>query len=401
MTHATTAQVSSSSANNWEPPTKASATELNEIHAEMRARCPIARGADPRTGTAVWTLFRRSDVMAAAQDNETFSNGKRVRLSARRIPLESDPPEHTALRRLLQPFFAPKHLSQFEPVTQQLVDLSVGAFIKAGGGDFARMVARRLPTQVVLARIGQPVDDWVQIKQWSEDTVPRKFKNDADEQLFAQSDRALWNYSRMVVEKRKAQLLDSENDILSAVLTAEIDGNKVDEELVVGCVRLLVAAGHDSTTQALGICVHYLARRPELQERLRKEPTLIRAAIEEILRLESPVVAMPRIATRDTELLGCPIHAGDKLMLNWSSANHDQDGLADAETFRLDRGVNAHLAFGHGIHSCLGAPLARQELRLTLERMLASSRNFHVDGLVEMMNMAHYGFERLPVRVEQ
>lgn len=384
----------------WQAPIKEGADELNRRHAEMRSRCPVAHGVDGKTAGHVWTVFRRADIMAVARDPATYSNGQRVRLAARRVPLESDPPEHTELRRLLQTFFTPKQVQAFEPITSAIVDKVLAPFIAKGGGDFAVEVARKLPTQVLLARIGQPVADWSDVKDWSEDTLPREFKDADDERRFVAADERLWAYSRAVVEDRKAHPCDPSADIVSAMLQGVVGGQPIDESLVVGCVRLLLAAGHDSTTQALGICAHYLAQRPALQQQLRENPGLVKPAIEEMLRLESPVVAMPRIVARDTTLNGRVLRAGDKVMLNWSSANHDEDGFESVEEFRLDRGANAHLAFGFGIHTCLGAPLARQELRLVLETLLAATRSFSLEGPPELMNMTHYGFDRLPMRIE-
>ncbi|MES2257134.1 MAG: cytochrome P450 [Pseudomonadota bacterium] len=385
--------------NVWQAPVKVSNEKRTAQHAEMRSKCPIGFMKNLLNNSTVWTLFRSADIAQAVRDTGTFSNAQRVRLAARRIPLESDPPEHTLLRKLLMPFFSPKYMLQFEAVTREITRDIMGSFIRNGGGDFAREVARALPTQVLLARLGQPRQDWEDIKNWSEATLPGDFKNDAHARSFQAADAALWTYSRQVVEDRKRCPRNPQSDIVSALLHARPDGAAIEDDLIVGCVRLMVAAGHDSTSQALGICVHYLAVHTDLQTTLRAEPALIRKAIEEILRLESPVVAMPRIVAKDVELHGCPMKAGDRLMLNWASANRDPDAFDDPDAFRLDRGPVTHMVFGDGIHSCLGAPMARQELRLVLEMLLSATSHFDIAGATELMDMHHFGFDALPLRL--
>jgi cytochrome P450 len=381
----------------WSPPVKVSVEERTKELEAMRTKCPIAFLGNAANKGRAWSVFRWADISQIVRDFATFSNGKRVRLASRRVPLESDPPEHTQIRKLLMPFFSPKYMRQFEAETLSIANDIVGTFIQSGGGDFAHQVARILPTQVLLRRLGQPKEDWKEIKDWSEATMPRE-KFDADQQRrFSEADAALWAYSRDVVADRKDHPRDADSDIVSALLAGSLDGTPIDEELVVGSVRLMIAAGHDSTSQALGICAHYLATHPELQAQLRSEPTLIPKAIEEILRLESPVVAMPRIVSENVVLHDAELKAGDRVMLNWASANRDPQVYDDPDQFRLDRGPTKHMVFGDGVHTCLGAPMARQEIRISLEMMLSSTTDFSLSGPIEYMDMVHYGFESLPL----
>jgi cytochrome P450 len=366
----------------------------------MRSNCPVGHSTDPRSGQAVWTVFRREDVMAIARDTVTFSNGQRRRLSARRIPLESDPPEHTALRKVLMPFFSPATVLGLEPLVREIVDAALAPFIAAGGGDFAQTVCRQVPTQVLLERLGQSRGDWEQVKDWSEATTPMESRPPQALQRFEQADAALWAYSEGAVRSRAQQPRDPRTDPISALLAAEVGGQRIARDLVVGFVRLAVAAGHDSTSQAMGICAHYLATHPQLQQQVRASPALVAPVVDEILRLRSPVVAMPRIVTRDVTVRGCPMKAGDRVMLNWASANHDEDGFPQADTLDLTRQTRAHLAFGHGVHTCLGAALARQELRLCLEGLLAATREIRLEGPVRMMEMIHHGYMRLPLAIQ-
>jgi len=179
-------------------------------------------------------------------------------------------------------------------------------------------------------------------------------------------------------------------------LRGQIDGVPVDEGLVAGMVRLLLAAGHDSTTSALGICLHHLARNPEAQAQLRANPAGIPDAIEEMLRVRAPVIQMPRVVTRDTELCGQVLKTGDRVLLAFASGNRDAEKFENADEYQLDRSPNRHLSFGTGIHVCIGNGLARQEIRVALEELLGRTQMFglsaepqpefwHPNGLIRLI----------------
>jgi cytochrome P450 len=174
--------------------------------------------------------------------------------------------------------------------------------------------------------------------------------------------------------------VDSLGDPIRAMLAATLDGAPIDSNLVAGMVRLLLAAGHDSTTSAMGICLCYLAENTAAQAHLRANPSGIPDAIEEILRLQAPVIQMPRIVTKDVELGGRALEAGDRVLLVFASGNRDGRKFEAPEECRLDRVPNRHLSFGSGIHGCIGNGLARQEIRVTLEELLRRTETF---GLAE------------------
>ncbi len=365
-------------------------------HADMRARCPVAH---VRSGAAhFWALTRHADVTAAARDSVTFANGKRTRFAGRRPPLESDPPEHTIWRKLLNPFFTPRHVENFEPVSRAIAVDLVAPLVAAGGGDAAHGLARPLPPQVLLSFLGQDKADWREIKEHCETAYLDRSDDPADRAKFAASNDALWDYSRRAVEARVAAQTDPAGDLLAALLagTRDMDGGT---ELVAGVMRLLLAAGHDSTTSALSICLHYLARNPRDQASLRAEPQRLRVAIEEMLRFETPVIAMPRTVARDVEMKGKALRTGDRAMLYYAAANRDPAAFADADRCLIDRSPNPHLAFGMGIHACIGAPLARQEIRVALEELLARTKSFTLAGPVSREFWHPYGLRSLPLRI--
>lgn len=366
-------------------------------HAAMRARCPVAH---VRSGTAhFWALTRHEDVTAAARDSATFANGKRQRFAGRRPPLESDPPEHTMWRKLLSPFFTPRHIEIFEPVSRAIAVDLVAPLVAAGGGDAAHGLARPLPPQVLLSFMGQDKADWREIKDHCETAYLDRSDDPTDRAKFAASNDALWAYSRRAVEARQTAQADPSRDLLAALLagTRDMEGGA---ELVVGVMRLLLAAGHNSTTSALSICLKYLARSSEDQARLRAEPQRLRVAIEEMLRFETPVIAMPRTVARDVEMKGKELRTGDRAMLYYAAANRDPAAFADADRCLIDRSPNPHLAFGMGIHACIGALLARQEIRVALEELLGRTKSFTLAGPVSREFWHPYGLRSLPLRIE-
>jgi cytochrome P450 len=364
---------------------------------ELRNRCPVPRAELPGM-LSFWSLLCYEDVVKAARDTTSYSNSAK-RLSMRRVPLESDPPEHTKIRRLLQPYFMPAVIAGLEPMTRQYAIELLEPMISAGHCDAVASVTAPLPAQVLLSFIGRPRDDWRQIKQLAEQVYLQMSADPADQARFRTADEALWNYSRSVVEERRSELRDPKTDMLSGMLSAQIDGMPIDLNLVVGTVRLLLGAGHDSTTSSLGICLHYLARYPADQTTLREHPEMIGTAIEEILRFESPVIMMPRAVAKEGEIHGRKLHQGDRLMFNWASANRDPKVFDQADRCVIARQPNRHVVFGHGIHSCMGAPLARQEIRVALEEVLRRSERFELDGPVRHHGWHRYAPTYLPLKI--
>lgn len=346
------------------------------LHARLRETCPVAlQKSELGALRSGWLVTRYEDIVAVARDTETFAQPVRWP-GQRRPPLESNPPEHRQLRALLQPFFMPKALAAFEPISRRIATSLVSALVEKNGGDFARGLARPLPPQVLLARLNQPADEWQRIKECSEASYLQGSQDPEDIATYEAANTYLWEYSYQAVADRKSTPRDPQDDIICAMLSGQIDGAPVDEGLVAGMVRLLLAAGHDSTTSALGICLYYLARNPDSQAQLRANPAGIPDAIEEMLRVQAPVIQMPRVVTRDTELRGQALKTGDRVLLAFASGNRDPEKFENPAEYQLDRTPNRHLSFGTGIHVCIGNGLARQEIKIALEQLLARTQMF-------------------------
>jgi cytochrome P450 family 130 len=365
------------------------------LHAQLREKCPVAlQKSELGALRSGWLVTRYEDIVAVARDTETFAQP--VRWSGqRRPPLESNPPEHRHFRALLQPFFMPKALALFEPVSRRIARSMISALLDTRGGDFAHGLARPLPPQVLLARLNQPISDWERIKACSEASFLQGSKDPGDIETYEAANTYLWNYSYQAVDDRKSSPRDPQDDMISALLSSQIDGAPVDEGLIAGMVRLLLAAGHDSTTSALGICLHYLAQNPGAQAQLRANPAGIPDAIEEMLRVRAPVIQMPRVVTRDTELRGQALKAGERMLLAFASGNRDPEKFENADEYQLDRAPNRHLSFGTGIHVCIGNGLARQEIRVTLEELLGRTQMFGLSAEPQREFWHPYGLTSL------
>lgn len=367
----------------------------------LRNQCPVAlQGGAGHNGRsrAAWLLTRYEDIVAAARDPERF--GQSVRFEERRRPpLEANPPEHRRWRSRLQRFFLPKALNLLVPRARAICDEAIAPLLAAGGGDLAEAIARPLPPKILLAWMNQPETDWLDVKRACEAAYLQSSTDPQDQQTYRDADALLWRYAEAAVESRVAGGHDPATDPIAALL-AEDEGERLDRALVIGAVRLLLAAGHDSTTSAIGICLHYVASDLALQDRLRAEPKLIPAAIEEILRLRPPVLLMPRTMQADTVVRDRTLEDGDSVLLMFASGNLDAEAFPDAQTFKLDRSPNRHLSFGTGIHTCIGNTLARQEIRVALEALLEGTRSIRLDGEPEHEFWHPFGIVALPVTLE-
>lgn len=378
------------------------ATDPRALYAKLRAECPVAlqegtHGSSGGTKPA-WLLTRHADIMAACNDPDTF--GQSIRFEGqRRPPLESNPPEHRTWRRLLQPFFTPKAIAALAPVSTETASSLIEPLVAAGRGDFATSVARPLPPQVLLALLRQPQQDWSAIKEASEAMYFQGSSKPEERARYQEADAFLWAYARQAVEARKTVTQDPKQDLIAAMLEGAKEGSEITEPLIAGVIRLFLGAGHDSTTSAVSICAEYIAEDQALQQKLRADPALIPAAIEEILRLRPPVLQMPRTVMQDVTLHDRKLEEGDATLLVYASGNMDEDAFSDATSFKL-RSPNRHLSFGHGVHTCLGNSLARLEMRVTLEQLLSRTKSFHPSGAADHEFWHPFGSTALPLEFE-
>ena len=305
----------------------------------------------------------------------------------------TDPPLHTKLRSMVSKSFTPKAIESLESRITEITTSFLDQIDCNTSFDFISELAEPLPVTVIAEMLGIPTTDRKKFKEWSDSIVG------ASETAGVQTNIELSKYFGKIVDERRK---NPQNDLISSVVHQEIDGQKLSQEEVIGFCILLLVAGNETNTNLLGNAIDLFSKYDSFPQ-LRSDSKLIPDAIEEVLRFSSPVKGMIRICTTDTELGGKRIQEGQGLLAWIGSANRDESVFKDAEKFKISRKPNPHIAFGHGIHMCLGAPLARLEsrvaLRLFIERY--GSRKIIVDRehAVPMSSFIIHGFKHLPVQL--
>jgi cytochrome P450 len=358
--------------------------------ARLRRERPVARGAR----WDFWALTRYDDVKAVSAKYGTFTSEHGIvvpsnPVSGRRAPLHFDPPEHPRYRRPLNRALSEDRTRELEPTIRALVVELLEPILERGHGDVVAELTSPLTALVFAELVALPRAQALELNAHSE--AFERAQQELDPETAERENQHLYEACRRLVRERRAAPLDPADDIVSALL--ELDR---DDEFVAGSVRQLVIAAHVAPTAAIASAVRHVADDVELQERLRREPELIPVVNEELLRLYTPNQGFARTAREDAEIRGCPIRAGEQVALVLTSANRDEDVFEQPGELRLDRDT-PHLAFGHGPHKCPGAHVARAELSLVLEELLARTSRFTVARDVPMVPWPLYGPAALPI----
>ena len=334
---------------------------------ELRDSMPVM----PVEGVGV-VVTRKAEIDEVLRHPEIFSsNADAVDLKNKRpmIPLQIDPPDHKKYRKLLDPIFAPRQMALIEGSVAETVNGLIDGFIDRREIDFAKDFSVPFPSQVFLTLFGLPYEELPRFLTMKdgvirpEVVVGERFNSPAAVAYQQKTADSIYDYFNEILDVRERK---REDDILSRFLDAEVEGQKLTREDILDICFLFLIAGLDTVTATLDCMFAYLAAHPDQRRKIVDDPSVIPAAIEELLRWETPVMGIVRVAMEDTEMNGCPIHKGDNVMVMIGSANTDEAELPDADQVRFDREVNRHVAFGGGVHRCLGSHLARQELRVAL-----------------------------------
>jgi len=342
----------------------------------LRTTCPVAHS--PRYGGS-WLPTRMADVTGIARDVGHFSSREITVvptdadsevLPAGSPPIQADPPVHTWTRRLLLPWFSHARVESYEPYTRALCDRLIDGFVDSGSADAAADYAQQIPVRVIGRILGVPDELSDTFTGWVRSIL--EFANDEARRVAAR-DEAIVYFLGLMEERRGGD----GDDLISTLLRSEVDGRPVSDEFILGMVGLTLVAGADTTWSALGSSLWHLATHDEDRARLVADPALLPVAVEEFLRAYSPVT-MARIVASDIEYAGCPMHAGDRVLMNFPAANRDPEAFDDADRVVIDREVNRHVAFGAGIHRCAGSNLARMELRVGIDAWLRRIPEFGV-----------------------
>ncbi|GAB2831880.1 cytochrome P450 [Actinocorallia aurea] len=333
--------------------------------ARMRALHPVARSEEHG---GFWVVSGYEEALAVAQDWEVYSSAHglgipRAPLVVRNLPVQADPPEQRIFKRLINPFFTPAAVAPWEAATRALADRLIDSFVESGRCEFMNEFARPFPSlSFFQLAINAPEADLEKVAYMaSKSSTP-------DDPEARECWQGLYAWIRDFTRARKAA--PPLGDVVDAVVHAEVDGRPITEEEVIGTVQLLILGGLETTAGALGLMVDRFCADPSIPALLRERPELIPVASLELLRLDPSFVAVGRTAMRDADLGGCPVKAGDRVLIHWASANRDSGEFPDADSFDPARERNRHLSFGAGPHRCAGSNLARMNLKVALERVL-------------------------------
>jgi cytochrome P450 len=338
---------------------------LDETLDIMRSRCPVAH-SDAYGG--YWIVSRYQDVLQVAQDWETFSSAHGVsvpgtKMLVRAIPEHVDPPQHREYKRIISAYFTPAAVAKYEQGTRELVTRLIDAFVERGECDFMTEFARPFPGLAFFDMVlNAPSDQVGEINAMSmAASVPM---NPNARQAW----QGMYDWIVDFVARRRKQ--SPVGDVVDAVLAGEIEGRPLADEEIIGMIQLLILGGLDTTAGALGQFMIRFCHEPDIPALLREKPELVPDAVEELLRLEGPFVAIARTAMADAEVGGHQVKEGDKVLIYWRSANRDDGEFPHAECFVAQREGNRHLAFGAGPHRCAGSNLARLNLRVAIYELV-------------------------------
>ena len=373
------------------------------LYDRIRAESPVLH--DPQSN--LWMIFDYAGVKRALTDHQAFSSS--MLPAGRRNPqwiIFFDPPQQTRLRALISRAFTPRAVADMEPRIRAIATDLLDQQIQKSEMDFAAAFAIPLPMMVIAEMIGIPSDDWPRFRRWSDAILKLSYSISANAQAssaaaeFFAVTAEMAEYLPHMIQERRAM---PKEDLLTRLAWAEVDGERLSQEEIVAFVQLLLVAGNETTTNLLNNAILCLMERPDQLAQLRSDPALLPSAIEEVLRYRSPIQWLFRATTRDVEMGTHTIPAGKLVLPIIGAANRDSAQFPDAAIFDIARDPNPHIAFGYGIHFCLGAPLARLEARIALTEFLSRVEKFEPseDQPWEPRKALHvHGPSRLPIRFQ-
>jgi len=370
-------------------------------YARLRAECPVAHS---EAWGGFWALMKHEDVAAAAADSETFITSKqnvvpKVAFTGRRPPLHLDPPDHTPYRRALAPLFTAQKIERLEPVVRRTCRDLLVPMVARGGGDVCADYSAHVPIAAFAHWMNLPEEAVAALTDAGRRYNIAVQSNDIG--TTKEASLLLYDMARDIVRARRERPLPVNEDAASALLAVRVEGAPLPEEMIVGTIRQVLVVGLIAPSVVIGSIAVHLGRDRALQDRLRSQPDLIPAAVDELLRLYTPYRGFARTAVHDVSIRGCTIPKGEAIALVYASANRDADIFEDPDCFRLDRpNMKDSLAFGRGPHMCVGAALGRLELTVAVEELLAAAPAFVLAGEPKPTRFPEIGALSVPVRFE-
>lgn len=390
----------------WDHADPAYNQNAHQIWDQLRGTCPVAH--TDRYGGA-WLPVKHADVSAIARDTDHFSSEGAVLANrppreewvslapiGAAPPITSDPPFHADARRLLLPAFSPQVVAEWEPEIRRLCNELIDNMGDSDTVDAAVQYAQNIPVYVIARMLGLPLED----SDYFRETVHMVLEEIGAE--FGERQGAFEKLDAYLSMHVQDHIENPKDDLIGFLLNAKIYDQPLSPQHAVGTIILLMVAGIDTTWSSIGSSIWHLAQHPSDLQRMVNEPELLPTAIEELLRMYAPVT-MARIVTQDAEIGGCPVKRGDSVLLPFPAANRDPEVFPDADKVIIDREENRHVAFGLGIHRCLGSNLARLELRVAVQVFIQRFPQFELaDPSTVTWSLGQVrGPRKLPVRVKQ
>lgn len=377
----------------WDPRSRDVLDNQLKAYDGMRRRCPVAY-----SDYLQWSLFRHADVVKVLADHSRFSNAVSSYLS---VPNGMDPPVHGGFRKLIDPYFSPEEMEPFTAVCRDIAEDLVRGLPSSGVVELMCRFAEDFALRVQCAFMGWSDALHKPLRQWTRKN--REATLAGDREAMATIASEFDSYIREQLDIRRGASGCGRDDVTSRLLAETIDGRPLTDAELVSIIRNWTVGELSTISSCVGILAGYLAQRPELQRKMREQPALLPAAIDEILRIDAPLISNRRMVVEESEIGGQRLTAGTRLTLIWASANRDEAVFGDPDEFRLDRDPAQNLLYGAGIHVCPGAPLARLELRVLMEALLSGTRRIAM-VLDKAPARACYpagGFSSLPLWIEK
>ncbi len=373
----------------------------------LRREKPVVWQTEPN-GPGYWALMKYEDIVQVSSDNTLFSSERGgtnledmdedAMALIRTILINMDPPKHTKYRKLVATGFTPKMTRQMEPHVREITKRIVDNVIAKGSCDFVTDIAAQLPLAVIAEMIGVPPEDHAKVFDWSNRLIgfddPEYHTTPEDGRVAAME---MFMYANAMAQDRKANPRD---DLVSVLMGAEVDGESMSEADFDGFFILLAVAGNETTRNLISGGMLALIEHPEQRQRLIDDPKLIDTAVEEFLRWVSPLIYFRRTLQQDAVVGGVEMQAGQKVAMYYPSGNRDESIFENGQTFDVGRSPNPHMAFGGGgPHFCLGASLARLEIRCMFEEILTRLPDMQLDGPVQRLQSNFInGIKHMPVK---
>ena len=344
----------------WNPRSDEVLSDQIRAYDTMRAQCPVAWSDYQH-----WTLFRHGDVMRVLEDHQTFSSAASSHLS---VPNGMDPPEHTPYRKVIEPYFSQQAMSQFEPACRNIARILVNNLPDRQPFDVVETFSRAFALQIQCTFMGWPDSLHEPLREWV--LKNHRATLASDRQAMAEVAHEFDGHIHDLLETRRQAGPNAPRDVTTSLMEETVNGRTMTDEELTSLMRNWTVGELGTISSSVSILLSYLAEHPDLRQSLANDTVALPDAIDEILRIDAPLISNRRITTRYVEIDGRPIPTGEKITILWASANRDEKVFGDPDAFCPHKNRDHNLLYGAGVHVCPGAPLARMELRVLMEEFL-------------------------------